>query len=538
MTVKTILVYILFILVSAVNYSQSIRDTVLTGKISYHSAENIFVKFESTTGIEKGDTLYLLENHKLIPVLKVKFVSSKSLSAIALNGNNVISGDEVYALVTVSNDKLNGSVETNVVLTADVDKEVKELLNNYKVKKIVVPELNGRITLQSYSNFTNQGRIYEYQRWRYAFKLDAKNIGGTQLSYFQYINFAYKTSEWGDITSNLGQAVRVYNLALKYDFSAPTSLIVGRHISKKVSNLGPVDGLQFETGFSKFSVGIFIGSRPNLSDMGYNSKLFEYGIYLSRSDDFGRGGMDNTLGYFEQTNDFKTDRRFLYFQHSSSAIKNVRIFLSTEIDLFKQINGQSENELSLTSLFVSANIRPSKAFTFYLSYDARKNVMYYETFKNFIDSVFENETRQGFRTRITLKPVRNLFIGANYGYRFRKGDLKASDNYGGYITYSMIPFIETGLTLTLSQLNSSYVGGKIWGLRLYKDISWGLGLSLGYRNTKYQFSQSIDDVTQESVSFSINTILLNPVYINLTYEGVFQNAKSSGRILIDLSYRF
>jgi len=525
-------------MMTAITFSQSIKDSVLTGKISYHSAENIFVKFENTSGIEKGDTLYILENHELIPALKVKFVSSKSISAVGLNGNKVKSGDEVYAMFTVSPDNLKGSVGKKVLLTADTDNEVKELLDKYEVKKVVVPELSGRITMQSYSNFTNQGSIYEYQRWRYAFKLDATYIGGSKLSYFQYINFAYKSSEWGDITSNLGQAVRVYNLALKYDFSGYTSLLIGRHISKRVSNLGPVDGLQFETGFSNFSIGLFVGSRPNLGDMGYNSKLFEYGAYLSRSDDFDHGGMDNTLGYFEQTNDFKTDRRFLYFQHSSSAIKNVRIFLSTEIDLFKQINGQSENELSLTSLFVSANFRPSRAITFYLSYDARKNVIYYETFKNFIDSVFENETRQGFRTRLTLKPVRNLFIGANYGYRFRKGDLNASDNYGGYITYSMIPVIESGLTLTLSQLNSSYIDGKIWGLRLYKDISWGLGLSLGYRNTKYQFSQNIEGVTQESVSFNINTILLNPIYINLTYEGVFQNAKSSGRILIDLSYRF
>jgi len=528
----------LFLTLPAVTFSQSIRDSVLIGKISYHSAENIYVNFESTTGIEKGDTLYILRNNRSKPAIQVEFVSSKSISGIEINGEKFNKDDEVYALISISSDNLKLPVETNVVLASDADNEVKQLLNKYKVAKVIEPEVNGRITLQSYSNFTNQGSIYGYQRWRYAFKLNAINIGGSKLSYLQYINFAYKASEWGEISSNLGQALRVYNLALKYDFSGSTSLLLGRHISKRASNLGPVDGLQFETGFSNFSIGLIAGSRPNLSDMGYNSKLFEYGIYLSRFDSLGQRGMFNTLGYFEQTNDSKTDRRFLYFQHSNSAIKNARLFLSTEVDLFKKVNEKTENELSLTSLFISANIRPSRVFTFYLSYDARKNVIYYETFKNFIDSLFENETRQGFRTRITIKPVRNLFLGVNYGYRFRKGDPKPSNNYGGYITYSTIPLIQSGLTFSYSQLNSSFLSGKLWSLRIYKDIRWGLGFSLSYRNTKHQFTQNIEGVTQESVSFSINTNLLNPVYVNLTYEGVFQNTRSSGRILTNISYRF
>lgn len=248
--------------------------------------------------------------------------------------------------------------------------------------------------------------------------------------------------------------------------------------------------------------------------------------------------MNNSLGYFEQTNNSETDRRFIYFQHSNSIVKFTRIFLSTQIDLFKKINAESKNEFSLTSIFVSANIRPSNFISFYLSYDARKNVIYYETFKNFIDSVFENETRQGFRTRVTIKPVRNIFVGANYGYRFRKGDPKPSNNYGGYITYSMIPFIKSGLTLSYSRLFSNYVSGSIWGFRMYKDFQLGLGLSLGYRKTKYQFTQNIEGITEESVSLGINTRLLNPIYVNLTYEGVFQSVISSGRLLLNLSYRF
>ena len=102
----------------------------------------------------------------------------------------------------------------------------------------------------------------------------------------------------------------------------------------------------------------------------------------------------------------------------------------------------------------------------------------------------------------------------------------------------MIPFMESGLTLSYTRLFSNYVSGSIWGIRMYKDLQLGLGLSLGYRNTKYQFTQNIEGTTETSVSLGINTRLLNPIFVNFTYEGVFQSVNSSGRLLLNLSYRF
>jgi hypothetical protein len=474
-------------MMSGILYAQSLRDSVITGKVSYKSSENIYVKFDDTKGIEKDDTLFAISKGEFLPIIKVLFTSSKSISGTIIGENKIKVADEVLALINIELDNKELPVETGVLILPTAENEIKQPVKKYSITKLVVPEVKGRITVQSYSNFSNANNRFDYQRWRYAFKLNANNIGGSNLSYTQYINFAYRADEWNSISSNIGQALRVYDLALKYDFSTATSVWIGRHLNRRISNIGSIDGIQFETAFSPFSLGIVIGSRPNLIDMGYNVKLFEYGAYISRYDSLGHRGMYNSFGYFEQTNDFNTDRRFMYLQHSNSIIKNTRLFLSTEVDLFKKINGESINELSLTSLFISANIRPSDYLSFYLSYDTRKNIIYYETFKNFIDSLFENETRQGFRSRITVKPIRNLFVGVNYGYRFRPGDIKPSNNYGGYITYSMIPLINSGMTFSFTRLYSSYVAGTNLGLRIYKDLRWGLGLSLGYRNTKYKF---------------------------------------------------
>ena len=534
---KKIYFYILFLIIPSALSAQTVSDTLITGKVTSQSAENIFVSFESTKGIEKDDTLFIKKTGKLKPALKVKFVSSKSLAGESISKYKIKIGNELIAKIRIVPRKKEMPVESAVVTASDSEENITPVVN-YNEPKTIEPKVRGRIGIQSYSNFSNSVNSFDYQRWRYAFRLDAQNIGGSNFSYSQYINFSYRANEWNEISNNLGRALRIYDLAVKYDFSDKTNIWFGRHLNRNITNISAIDGLQFETSFSALSVGLVAGSRPNFNDMGFNAKLFEYGVYLSRFDSIGQRGMTNTLGYFEQTNDFKTDRRFLYFQHSNSAIKNVRLFLSTEIDLFKKINGENKSDFSATSFYVSANIRPSRIVSFFLSYDARKNVIYYETFKNTIDSILENETRQGFRARVNLRPVRNLYLGVNYGYRFRRGDFRPSNNYGGFLTYSSLPVIRAGMTVSFNRLYSGYLDGTIWGLRLYKDFLSGFGISLGYRKTKYSFTQNISDLTQQSVSFNINTRIFNPVFVNFTYEGVFQSVRTSGRLLINLSYRF
>lgn len=531
--------YILFFLFPILLNAQTSKDSVLTGNVNFQTSENIYVNFDNTDGIHKGDTLFIKQRQNLNPAIIVNYISTKSIAGTLIRNAKLSKGDEVLAFVKVEFEKEKLLVnEVVVVNPVETEQELQVVETKEKIITTPKPEVKGRITMQSFSNFTNSVNSFDYQRWRYTFRLNANNISGSGFSYSHYLNFVYRSDQWGDINSNFGRAIRIYDLALNYDFSESTSLLFGRHINQKVSNISAVDGFQFETKVSSFSTGLILGSRPDFSNMGFNTKLFEYGIYINRFDSVGQRGMENSLGYFEQTNNSKTDRRFVYFQHINSMINNTRIFLSSEIDLYRNIPGKSKNDFSLTSLFISANVRPSSYVSLYMSYDARKSVIYYETFKSFIDSVFENETRQGFNSRITVKPVKYFYIGMNYGYRYRKGDGKPSNNYGGYLSYSKIPFIEAGISISYTNLSSTYIKGEIVGGRLYKDFDFGFGVSADYSKTIYRFNQDIEDVVQHSISFSINTLLLNPLYTSIVYEGIYQGIRTSGSIMFDLSYRF
>lgn len=531
---------IFFILIAVSSFAQQSDETIVTGSVSYISAQNIYVKFESTAGIDIGDTLFVQDDSQRIPAIIVEHKSSTSCAGVSIANKELNVGITLSAFVKLlsqAEDTLNadGKITKETTVFPVVVQNEDDASSNLDES---ISSLSGKFSVQSYSNFSNLKNSYDYQRWRYTFRLNADHIGNSGFSYSHYLSFAYRASDWSRISSNLSEAIRVYDLAVKYNFSSETFIWFGRHLNNKISNISSIDGLQFETAFDEWSFGAAVGSRPDFKNMGLNLKLFEYGVYVNRNDLLVNGNMQNTLGYFEQTNDFKTDRRFLYFQHSNSAIENTRIFFSTEVDLFKKEMGVSKTDFSLTSLYTSINIRPSDLFTIFLSYDARKNVIYYETFKTLVDSILENETRQGFRTRLTLKPVRNLFIGANYGYRFRKGDIKPSNNYGGYITYSQIPGIESSATISLNKLSSSYVEGDIWSASLRRSFIFGLDMMLGYRFTNYKFRSGIEDLKQHSASINFYTYLLKPVLVNFTYEGIFESVRTSGRLLINLTYRF
>ncbi|MBK7230145.1 MAG: hypothetical protein IPH97_15035 [Ignavibacteriales bacterium] len=251
----------------------------------------------------------------------------------------------------------------------------------------------------------------------------------------------------------MAKSLKLYDLNLNYQFNESTQFWFGRYLNRKISNISIVDGLQFEKAFSFLTAGVVIGSRPNFTDFGLNTKLFEYGIYLNRVDTLGNGIMENTFSLFQQTNNLITDRRFAYLQHTNNIISNIYLFASTEVDLYKRA-GVEKDDFSLTSLYLSARYAPVREFSLNLSYDARKNVYYYETFKSLSDSVLENETRQGFRVRSVIRPFSNLSIGLQYGYRHSKSDVKPSENYGGNISYSMIPIIQSSFGVNFNRLHN------------------------------------------------------------------------------------
>jgi len=267
--------------------------------------------------------------------------------------------------------------------------------------------------------------------------------------------------------------------------------------------------------------------------------MFEYGVYFARSDTFETSQMENSIAYFNQTNNFKTDRRYLYYQHTNNLLSNFNFFASSEVDLFKREKGTGKTSLTLTSIYLNLYYNPIRELSFSLSYDARRNVVYYETYKSFIDSLFENEIRQGYRLNILVRPVNKLTLSLNGGYRFQKNDLRPSKNFGANLYYSSIPLVDVSGNLTYTNLISSYTEGETVGMRLSKYINlFDMNISADFRMIKYKFRYSNEQLKQNILSGDISFRLPANIYLGLNYEGTFEKYNTYGRFYVDLTKRF
>ena len=200
------------------------------------------------------------------------------------------------------------------------------------------------------------------------------------------------------------------------------------------------------------------------------------------------GPMQNSIAIFQQSNHGSTDRRFLYFQHNNNIVNNLYFFFSSEIDLFKLQNNKAQSDFSLTSLYLSTQYTPVRLLTINLSYDARRSVIYYETFKNLYDSLFENQLRQGLRLSFFIRPLTGLFLNLGGGYSFQKGDVKPSRNFNVSVTKSNIPFIDISASLTFNRIFSNYQIGSVYGINFNKYIPFNsTSVSAGVSKLHYNF---------------------------------------------------
>jgi hypothetical protein len=514
------------------------------GKVTYLSSQNVYVRFASTEGLKVGDTLYSGSAKVLKPVLKIVSLSSTSCVCIAIDN----------AKFTISQ-----SILTNRIHKEDKPKEV--LVSQVKIEKPIVADtlitpviekkqvksrkqlISGRIYATSYSDFSNM--MSDAQRMKLGFTLNAAHINNSRLSAETYISFYVKNNGWEDIKKDVFNGLKIYSLALKYEFNDNTLMWFGRKINPRVANMGAIDGLQLEYRHNSITTGLIVGSRPDYQDYGFNAKLLQYGGYISHDINLGKNLVQNTLAIIQQTNSGKTDRRFAYFQHNSTWFRNLNFFGSAEVDLYKKVYDSIEsvskvtNSASLTNLYLSIRYNVTRNLGFTLSYSERQNIIYYETYKTIIDQLLAAQASKGYRFSANYRPGKMISMGLNAGYNFQKNDPKPSQNIYGYLSYNRIPWLKAMATLSATALESSYLSGKIFSLGLSRGIfSDRMNLGLTYRMVDYTYEYSKINELQHIAELSLDTRIYRKLSISLNYEGTFIKSEQHNRVYVQLMQRF
>ena len=557
------------------------------GNVSFISSQNVYVQFVNTNGIHIGDTLYFLKNNKLLPALIVKDMSSISCVGSPIQGNTLSISNQIFSKNNTESQPIDVIAEKSKEAIAVNDLAIAGAMKNENAKK-TNSKLDGRVSISSYLNNTSDSTFNNITRFNLSF--NAKHIGNSKLSAECYLSYTNKntyspnrqvivdTAEVGSpnyrgdslLTKNLKHTsndLRIYNLSLKYDFDSTSNLTFGRKINNNLANVGAVDGLQFEKTGRNFSFGAVLGSRPDTYNYGINTHLLQFGAYLGYQTKKGRKTSQSSVALFNQWNNMLTDRRFVYIQHSNSLLKNLDLFCSLEIDLYgaknqtdsakvKDISGNDStimwnnrtpiNMIDLTSAYVSLNYRPWRNLSMSLSYDARKNVYYYETYKSYVDSLLDKETRQGFRFQTSYRPFKRLTWGANAGYRLPSTQkvssttTSSSANAYTYLTYSQLPFIGTSLTINASTLKTPYfTNAMMYGGTLSRDfLSGKIFIELSYSYVDFTYI-SASKLQQSIGELSLSWRIAKKLMLSTDFEATKEiGGKLQGRAFVNISQRF
>jgi len=540
---RILILFITLIIIGFGLKGQTSRQAI-DGMVSYVTSQNVYVKFSSTENISVGDTLFTVTDGLLLPVLLVKELSSISCVCTPLSSKKLAVNDNIRAFPV----KTIPAANLNAVPAPGVKKELVQT-DSIPTQKNTPPEeikqrVNGRFSVSSYSNFSSVSDLS--QRMRYTFSMNATNISNSKLSAETYISFVHKAGEWSEVQNDIFNGLKIYSLALNYAVNKNNQLWFGRKINPRLSNAGAIDGLQYETKIKAFAAGLFAGTRPDYMNYSFNSKLLQYGGYLGHDYAGKNGGSaQSSVAFVEQKNNGNTDRRFAYLQHTNSLLPKLYFFGSVEFDLFnKKMNVQDstltqDNSPNLSNVYVSLRYKILKQLSVSLSYSARQNIVYYETYKSIIDQLLDESKLQGYMFQINYRPVKFITVGANAGYRFSKNDPGPTKNLYSYVTYSSVPFINASATLSATILETGYMSGNIYSLGLARDLLPGkLYGGINYRYVKYKFISNETPLSQNMGEINLTWRMMKKLSFSFNYEGTFEKDRHFDRIYINLTQRF
>jgi len=505
-------------------------------KISYISANMIYISKGSADGLQVNDTVEVRVRNKQIAIFQVSYLARHSASCKVLKQNSPFHvGDPVFLLSKhVMDAKQTIRPAIPVISSQKSSAPFIERKNKTRIR--------GYLGLQWYQFMDRSKQNFNFNQPTVRFKFKADHLWGSDLRFNFYIRSRYNQRQraFSNGTPKNEWNNRLYSFTLAWEPAGPVQLQAGRIISNVFSGLGYIDGLQAQYQLKQnWKMGGFAGIQPQWQYNDYRTSIQKYGLFLNYlQGTYGQKRTEITLAASGAYHGSVVSREYLYLQSSYASDNRWNLYQSLELDINRAWRQQrSGSTFNLSGLYLSGQYRFTNAMSAGFSLDNRQNYWTYDIY-TLADSLFDDAFRQGLRINASARVFKDYLFYVTAGVRTRTD--YADYTFSGAIRMTKNNFIfpKINLSTRISGFSNYFNQGINPSLRIGKYFKQGHALYLSYGNYIYQLSATGQNKLNQWVRLNGQIELPARLYLTGTYSYEFGDDRQGHTFITELGYRF
>jgi len=505
--------------------------------VTYISAEHVYLDSGQDKGLQIGDSLLIKHNANKVIWLQVIYVAEHSASCkILSSGQKIKVGD----IAESGKPDIKVLKDQTLKITQPPVTENQQDQSNLKKNRT---RISGNLGLEWYQFIDQSASKLNFSQPGIRLSFKAQNLWERPYNIRLRLRSRYNQRQRAyssEIPQNEWRN-RIYEMYFAYeDEQALINFRFGRIISNTFSGVGYIDGGLIQNNISReFRWGIFAGTQPQWQYSDFQTSLQKYGVYGSyRSGDYPGGRLETTLALVGEYHGKIVSREFIYLQSSYSYSKYLNIYQSAEIDYNRTWRQRKTNEnMALSSLYLSGNFYLTEWLSGSLSYDNRKNYYTYEI-RTLADSLFDHAFRQGVRSTVQIKITNSLRLSFNGGIRYRESESKSTYTYGFQISQNNIGIKGLMISARMNGFSNLYTYGYNPSILLGQSFPQGHLLNIIYGSYIYTLDADQTIHRNHWLRSVVQIELPLRLYLNGQYEYDWGDDRKGQVIMTELGYRF
>jgi len=472
-------------------------------KVTYISAENVYIDGGNEDGLLVGDTLLLKGKDKDTVLVEIQYVAGHSASCRKISGiADPVIGDRFIIQASALSDDMPVTEETTADAPVELP-EISSLKSGTVSERIAKPstKVKGNVALRYYYWSDQSPANLDFSQTNTRLNLKVHHLWNEHITFVLRSRGRYDARR--QAYSNVDKSSwenRLWELSLVYDNEeSGLSIAVGRILPQNLAASGYLDGVQMEFDLSEsVRLGMLGGSRPDWLYQSIGSSLNRGGAYATyNSRGTGKLQFEQTLAGIGEAHSDRISRSYLISTGRISYSSNWGINHNVEIDINagwrKDRAGQT---VAVSRAYVYGYYKLIRNLRLGLSYDNLKRYWTYE-YMGTADSLFDDRIRQGWKARADYSVSGKWFLSGSLGMRSHP------DKADPTITYSM-NFRRSGLltnTVTVAAMYSAFDGPHEHGANYFGQIQLFSAMPGVIHVTYGHYQYAVDEIDEDRSSW-------------------------------------